>query len=343
MEAPRFQILSLDGGGIRGMYSAAVLAKLEEKLDVKVVDHFDLIVGTSTGGIIALGLALGMRPREILRFYAQDGLTIFSNRLGWRKTLHVLRRKYPSSRLEKALRAPSAFGDKRLSDCSKRVVVPAYDLAHDRVRIFKTPHHERLTTDWRLPAWQVALATSAAPTFFPSCRAVPDSRLIDGGVWANNPTVIGIVEATSMLSAPLEGVHVLSLGTTSDRAKRPRNLDRGGVLPWIRKGHLIDVLMRGQSEGTNGLAQHLIGRDRLLRVDPIVPASLPLDRIESEAFLGLAEHVALTEGPEIEARFFQHVASAYSPLHPKEPFADRPIVDDGGHRSRPETAKPSAG
>jgi len=87
--APRFQILSLDGGGIKGLFSAAVLAAIEEDLGINVVDHFDLIAGTSTGAIIALGLGLGMRPREIVQFYACEGPKIFGNCLGWRNALHV--------------------------------------------------------------------------------------------------------------------------------------------------------------------------------------------------------------------------------------------------------------
>lgn len=73
----RFQILSLDGGGIKGLFSAAVLAKIEEDLGVTVADHFDLITGTSTGGIIALGLGIGLHPREIVHFYVSQGPAIF--------------------------------------------------------------------------------------------------------------------------------------------------------------------------------------------------------------------------------------------------------------------------
>jgi len=86
-EAERFQILSLDGGGIRGVFSAAILAAIEEDLNVHLVDHFDLIAGTSTGGIIALALGLGLRPADILAFYIEHGPRIFSNPLGLRSAL----------------------------------------------------------------------------------------------------------------------------------------------------------------------------------------------------------------------------------------------------------------
>jgi uncharacterized protein len=313
----RFQILSLDGGGIRGLYSAAVLAKLEEKHGVSVVDHFDLITGTSTGGIIAIGLGLRMLPREIVRFYVEAGPRIFRNPLGWRNCFHWLCRKYSDEPLRLALNHSSAFGDRKLGESKSRLVVPSFSLAHNEVRVFKTPHHERLRTDWQIPAWKVAMATSAAPTFFPVCDHVEDSRLIDGGVWANNPTVLGIAEAVSMLGVPLSDIHVFSLGTTDARIKRRGALDGGGIVQWIRKKDVIDILMRGQSAGTNGLAAHLIGPQNVFRIDPIVPEVFALDRINEKELLSHAERTALHDGPAIAERFFHHEAAPYVPFHPK--------------------------
>jgi patatin-like phospholipase/acyl hydrolase len=103
MTTDRFQILSLDGGGLRGMYTAAVLARLEEDLGIRIVDHFDLIAGTSTGGIIALGLGLGMTPREILEFYTAHGPRIFRDRTRLRSLRRISRTKYSAA----PLRAPT--------------------------------------------------------------------------------------------------------------------------------------------------------------------------------------------------------------------------------------------
>jgi patatin-like phospholipase/acyl hydrolase len=174
----RFQILSLDGGGIKGLFSAAVLSAIEDDLNVNVVDHFDLITGTSTGGIIALGLSLGMRPREIVEFYLSKGSLIFPTgfRVKWR---HWLWNKFSQNPLRAALE--ECFKDKRIADCTKRVVIPSYNIGEDDVYIFRTPHAERLRRDWKVPLWKVALATSAAPTFFPCSRHVDSLRLIDGG------------------------------------------------------------------------------------------------------------------------------------------------------------------
>lgn len=313
----RFQILALDGGGIRGLYSAAVLAKIEEKHQIRITDHFDLITGTSTGGIIALGLGLGLRPREIVRFYVEQGPRIFPNSLGWRSWLHPWQRKYSGDALRAALSHPSTFGDKKLGDSRSRLVIPAFNLAQNKVRVFKTPHHARLQTDWQIPSWKVAMATSAAPTYFPVCRHVADSRLIDGGVWANNPTVVGIAEAVSMFGCDLSEIAVFSIGTTDVRIKRRKALDSGGLMQWIRKGDVVDILMRGQSEGTNGLAAHLIGPANLLRLDPVVPERFALDSLNEDALMAQAEDTALHEGPAVAARFLTHQARPYVPLHPR--------------------------
>lgn len=189
MSDNRFQILSLDGGGIKGLFSAAVLAAIEEDLGVTVTGHFDLITGTSTGGIIALGLGLGMRPRQIVEFYVKHGPSIFRNPCGVRNALHYVRSKFSPAPLESALRESEAFGAKLLGDSTKRLVIPSYNLGEDDVYIFKTPHHERLRRDWKVPAWKVAMATAAAPTYFPAYCGVDGIRLVDGGVWANNPTL----------------------------------------------------------------------------------------------------------------------------------------------------------
>jgi patatin-like phospholipase/acyl hydrolase len=307
-----FQILSLDGGGIKGLFSAAVLAKVEEDLGVHVADHFDLITGTSTGGIIALGLGLGLRPREIVQFYVSEGPSIFRKQRWITSLCSLWRQKYPQEPLKTALQR--CFGDKRLADSQKRLVIPSYNLDKDEVYLFKTPHHDRLTRDWKVPLWKVALATSAAPTYFPSCHDIDHIRLIDGGVWANNPTMVGIVEAISMLGVPLSSISVLSLGTTNAVTQRPKALDCGGLWQWKSVG--IDAALRGQSHGVQGQAQHLLGKDRVVRLDPIVPDGLfALDRLSERELLGEASHTSRHFTPTFTAKFRLHKAAPFTPLH----------------------------
>lgn len=312
----RFQILSLDGGGIKGLFSAAVLACAEEDLNIDITDYFDLIVGTSTGGNIALGLGLGLRPRQIVDFYAENGSGIFRNRLGLRWITHWFIRKYPQTALRDALQSPDVFGDKKLGDSKKRLVIPSYSLGEDDVYLFKTPHHERLRRDWRTPAWKVALATSAAPTYFPLCRHVDQIRHVDGGVWANNPTMVGIIEAVGVLGVGLDEIAVLNLGTSDSVTYRPGRLNWAGKLLWAKPA--VDLIMRAQSLGVYTQSAHLIGENNVVRLDPKVPDGLfDLDKTSrTKELMAKACHESRKLVPVFEERFLRHKAPPYSPYHP---------------------------
>ncbi|GAA4444186.1 CBASS cGAMP-activated phospholipase [Novipirellula rosea] len=312
MDEQRFQILSLDGGGIKGLFSAAVLAAIEEDLDIRIVDHFDLITGTSTGGIIALGLGIGMRPREIVEFYLSKGPKIFPSgfRVKWQ---HWLKNKFAQEPLKAALE--NCFKDKRLADCTKRIVIPSYNLGEDDVYIFRTPHAERLKRDWKVPLWKVALATSAAPTFFPCSRHVDSLRLIDGGVWANNPTMVGVVEAYGTLNIPLEAIHVFSVGTSDAVNHRHKKLNTGGLLSWAKTA--ADVIMRGQSIGVHNQASFLLGKERVERWNPQVASDeFSLDGVhKADDLVGKAAHVSRILMPRFQDKFVAHTAAEYEPLY----------------------------
>ena len=206
----RFQVLSLDGGGILGIFTAALLAGLEQDLGHPVLSHFDLVVGTSTGGIIALGLGSGMKAGQIAELYVSEMKTIFPGPRRLRPARQLVRSKYRAGGLEKVLRR--AFGDRILGESQIPLVIPSFDLGENKVYLFKTPHHDRLRRDWKVPLWQVAMATSAAPTFFPAFSLPYDHvRLVDGGVWANNPAAVGVAEPTQPLPASFDNCIVLPI------------------------------------------------------------------------------------------------------------------------------------
>ncbi len=306
--ARRFQILSLDGGGLKGLFSAAVLAELENDLSISVADHFDLIVGTSTGGLIALGLGAGLRPADIVDFYVDRGPYVFGERRG--VALRLRAPRYSAARLRESLEV--IFGTQTLAASKKRLVIPAYSLDRNDVYVFKTPHHERLTRDWREFMVDVAMATTAAPTFLPAFR-LRHHRLVDGGVWANNPSLVGVAEAVSMLGVGLENIHVLSLGTTDELTDLPSSLDKGGLCQWARAA--IPLILRGQGVGSFHAVEHLVGPTQVLRIDPVVPARLfRLDRIDRSRIRGLAEDVSRKAAPSVKA-FTKQQADTYTPLY----------------------------
>ncbi|BBL77517.1 CBASS cGAMP-activated phospholipase [Methylomagnum ishizawai] len=312
----KFQILSLDGGGIKGIFTAALLAAIEEDLNISIINHFDLIAGTSTGGIIAIGLGLGLKPREIVEFYFSQGPAIFKKKFGFNWLNHLLSRKFSDKPLEKALK--HCFKEeKRFGDSTKRLVIPTYNITADDIYIFRTPHHEKLRRDHKVPAWKVAKATSAAPTFFPCVKDIDNMRLIDGGVWANNPSLVAVVEACGPLEIPLSAIHILSIGTFNDVNSRPDRLDTGGILAWGRNNAAIDIIMRGQSIGVNNQVKFLLGENHVERLDPKVAANeFTLDGIHKTSdLIGKAAYHSRKFAPTFKEKFSGHIAPEYTPIY----------------------------
>lgn len=318
----RFQILSLDGGGIKGLFSAALLAHFEEDHGINIADHFDLIAGTSTGGIIALGLGMGLKPREIVNFYKNEGPGIFRGGLLARFKHYIWGPKYPQAPLSDALK--KTFKDARLQDSKKRLVVPSFNLEKGEVYVFKTRHIPRYKRDYMKPIWQVALATASAPTYFPACCEVDKIRLIDGGVWANNPTMAGVVEAIGPLGRRASSIRVLSIGTSYAVKQRPDLLDRGGIIRWVWSSSMVDIPFEGQSHAAIGQAQLLVGHDNVHRINPVVPDGvLAMDRLDLPRLEAEAAHQSRIESPKIEKLFLDHKAAPFTP-EPLEPQSAKP-------------------
>ena len=275
-----FRILSLDGGGIRGIFTAGVLADLEANyLDgSSVADYFDLVVGTSTGGIIALGLAAGIGADQLFDLYATRGQEIFPPKgRQFRKIVQHIRTGYRREPLDRILY--DALGDLQLKDSKVRLCIPSLDGKYGDVYVFKTPHHPDFKRDGEEPMTKVATATSAAPTYFKPVEA--GYIFADGGVWANNPIMVGLVEALSSFNTNRNEISILSIGCGDDPYKIGR-MQRwfGGKLAWA---NLIFAAMHFQSMNALGQAGLLIGRDRILRLDPHSGGAIDMDDWEKAA------------------------------------------------------------
>lgn len=307
----RFQILALDGGGAKALFTAHVLARLEQDLGLSISGSFDLIAGTSAGGIVALGLGAGLPPSEIVTHYEDLVGAVFpaTRRRWWRRPLQLTAPIYDAGTLRTAL--TNVFGGRLLDDSTKRLIIPAWDVQRGAVHIFKTPHHIRLARDWRISMVDVALATSAAPLYFPAAR-VDGLRLIDGGVWANNPSVVAIAEAVSMLEVPLHAIKVLNIGTIDQLTVHSKRLDRGGLFNWAKP--IAPLILSAGSRGGQGIAQHLVGKGNYTRFDALVPGGLyTLDSVDPEDIAGLAASVSRVLSPTYSERFADHRASTYTP------------------------------
>lgn len=318
MVRPRFQVLALDGGGIKALFSAQILAQLETDFNLEVRDCFDLIAGTSAGGIIALALGAGLRPAEIVEHYSELVASVFPThrRRWWRLPSRLFHAAYDPAPLREAL--ANVFGERILLDSTKRLIVPAWDVHNGGVHIFKTPHHPRLRRDWRMSMVDVGLATSAAPTYLPAAR-VDGLRLVDGGLWAPNPSILGIAEALSMLNVPLADIRVLNIGTTTEVVRIPTSLYGGGLVQWAR--HLVPMFLSASSRGTQGIAAHLIGPENYCRFDAVAPEGIyDLDRADRTDLISSAARASRELSPQFAGKFVDHRATTYQPAFTPTPL-----------------------
>jgi len=239
-----FRVLCIDGGGYLGLATAAFLRGAEDHFQASCHDQFDLFVGTSTGGLIALSLAAGKTASDVESLYCDLGAKVFPHgnalRRAWRFVRRFFIAKYSSDALRNALRA--AFDGQSLADVhrlGKAVAIPAMSALNGSPRIFKTNHSPLLTRDHDVPLADIALATASAPTYFPPAEIhhAGDGAVdvfVDGGVFANNPSLIGLVEALSYLGVDPTDLEILSVSTprVDLRMTRARLRWTKGILGW---------------------------------------------------------------------------------------------------------------
>jgi hypothetical protein len=317
-----FRILSLDGGGLKGAFSAAALAAWEKQTGLRIVDHFDLIAGTSTGGILAIGLGLGLSAQQILDFYLERGATIFPItrlRSRFRHTArHLIKPKYAQEvllgELEKAYYSGGSV--RFIKDSICRLVIPTYHAVAGASHLFRTPHHPNLTADAETEAAHAALATAAAPTFFTAAKIasmVAKSSYFDGGVWANSPAMAAVIESVCFLKIPIERIDVLSVGTT-DEPFTVRKQIQAGIVGWLWKKRILELLMSVQQESSLKLTKYLLGEPRFLRVNfTAKPGTYRLDspkEIEELADLGCRTALDTDMLGQVKSRFLNGVSVA---------------------------------
>ena len=325
-EMAKKRILCIDGGGVLGTFPAAFLAELEKHLDHSIGEYFDLIAGSSTGGIIALGLGMGISASEMLKFYEKRSCEIFGENHGalisflLRKIQGVkwcFLRKYNSEPLRTILH--DVLGEKRIGEAKTRLVIPSWNPVANSVYIYKTAHHPRLKTDYKSSAVDVALATSAAPSYFRQHVTQHSVGLLDGGIWANNPVAIAVVEAISLLNWPKESLRVLSLGCLQETYNVPKHAGLGTL-----KSKIINLFMDGQSQGALCMAKLLTGheheRTAIYRVNQTVPHNTyKMDSTKTiQDLKGLGHSKGRSWQPRLESIFFDKPAETFKPYYKLE-------------------------
>ena len=269
--AGHHQVLALSGGGYRGLYTAKLISLIEKHTKRPFASHFDLIAGTSIGGILALALAREIPAEKMVELFEKRGSAIFK-----RTAMGYRRARYSPETLKNLLGDGDVFGDLTLADCQHPVLIPSVNYSTGNPQMFKTSHAPQLVADHGQKLVDIALATSAAPTFFPR-HVLDDSQYVDGGLIANAPGMIALHEAEFYLGIPLDSIRLLSIGTMAVKpAVNPSANRAGGVKDWgsgaVLKSlkmteRLMELTISANETLTDYMLRQRLGDERYLRVD----------------------------------------------------------------------------
>jgi predicted acylesterase/phospholipase RssA len=311
--ARSFKVLSLAGGGFLGLYTASVLEALEARVGRPLGRSFDLIAGTSIGGILALALAFEVPMARLTRLFEEHGAEVFSSRALpsgpvsklMDLTRSVLGPKYSGDALRAVLAAE--LGGRTLDEALHALVIPAVEVDRCRTKVFKTPHGPASRGDGSLQAVDVALAASAAPAYFPSHR-IGERLYADGGLFAVAPDQVALHEAEHFMGVDLSRVSMLSIGTGTAHYRPADGVrDDAGAIGWLTEGRLVLTLISVQQQHVQAMVEDRLG-DRYLRLDADWPADggLGIDVATREAkrlLRSMARRTLRETDPQVQAKF----------------------------------------
>lgn len=258
--ANSFHILALSGGGFKGLFTAVILEKLEEAFGCPIAKKFDLLAGTSIGGVIALALADEIPAKTIKELFINDNDKIFGNHFF---SGYLCCSKYSNNGLREYLK--NIFHERKIGDLKHRIIVPTINYTKGSTQVLKTRHHNDFRRDIIWPLVDAALATSAAPIFFPLFRS-EHGDFIDGGIVANHPGFFAYIEAKEYLEIIPENIFQLHIGTTFHKITSTgrENLRKNGLFIWRKK--LFDLLFSCQEESTERILSFLL-QDRYYSIN----------------------------------------------------------------------------
>jgi predicted acylesterase/phospholipase RssA len=302
------------------------LADLEDHTGEPIGRRFDLLAGTSIGGILALALASEIPAAKMVTLFERHGGEIFrKQRWSWGG---IWKSTYTADRLKDLLSQDDLFGDRLLSTSKHRVIIPTINYSSGQPVLFKTAHHPNFIRDHKLRLVDIALATSAAPMYFPR-HVFGNNQYVDGGLYANAPGLLALHEAEKFLGQDARNVWAVSVGTMSSRftvnpAKNRAGgtWDWGGAQPARTPQRLFGLAISVQESITEFMLRHRLD-ERYLHVDETLTneksKAVALDKTDAparEALLGAASEASKRVLGEQKSRsFLQHTAAAPQFFH----------------------------
>ncbi|HTU33125.1 MAG TPA: patatin-like phospholipase family protein [Candidatus Acidoferrum sp.] len=285
------KVLAIDGGGIRGIIPALILSEIQKRLAADLYTFFDLISGTSTGGIIALGIGTQSNknqpysPTELADLYVENGPAIFKKNLITPIT-NLGRPKYSPDALQSTL--VEFFGDTQFNTALTPLLVSSYDL-RGQVPFFFKSHRIAENSNYNWPVVSIARATSAAPTYFPPLQLIRGSdnyALVDGGVFVNNPAMAAYAEARALYPDAAQFI-VVSVGTGNRQDQITYATAKNwGLLQWARQ--IAPVFMDSVSEAVDYELRSMPGCTYYrLQVENLDPASPDMDNVTPQNLTNL--------------------------------------------------------
>ncbi|WP_227936349.1 CBASS cGAMP-activated phospholipase [Alkalihalobacillus deserti] len=296
------KFLCIDGGGIRGIFAVAILKSMEDEYKKPIGDLFDVIAGTSTGAIIATSAVLKKPMKNILKSYKKFGKKVFNPQA----QMGIFKSVYSDRDLRKYFK--KNFGELTLSDIDQPLLIPAVDVTHGKPYIFRSNYGHPDSDDLTIKLWDAVLSSCSAPVYFPPNNIKNEYLSIDGGLWANNPSMVCVTEAMQHFKKNLEEIKIFSVGTGLQEIEYKFEKNKfWGIKKWLPfqfpfmkiTPKLLDLALDLSSESITYHCQHLLG-NRYFRLNERLGAEVPFDDVKCmDELIGLGNRVYKEQQKEI--------------------------------------------
>lgn len=303
------KLLCIDGGGIRGIFAIAILQALEEEVNQPIGEFFDMISGTSTGAIIAASVSLKIKMEEVHKNYKTYGEKIFVRQA----KIGLLKSVYSDRYLRHLLK--KAFGERKLADIQKPFLIPAVDVTHGKPFIHRSNYGNPEGEDLEIKIWDAVLSSCSAPVYFPPNNVDNKYLSIDGGLWANNPSLVGLTEALHYFQNSIGEIKILSIGTGLQKIEFTSNENKyWGINHWLPfhiptmkvTPKLLDLALHLSSESVSYHCQILL-KEHYLRINEELGEEVPFDDVHyMDELSDLGKKVYMKQRDEI-LKFIENI------------------------------------